>query len=120
VDKILEILAQHGPFAVIAGGLVYLFVLVWKRYNEIFQQQHDALVEDTKSKSKLTEALEDLAASVEVLGDRASDDIGGCKAQTQEMMKLIHGHLEEQRLEKAKEEGRREVTGRFKLPEGEQ
>ncbi len=112
MDKILGILAQHGPFAVIAGGLVYLFVLVWKRYDEIFQQQHDALVADTKAKGRLTDALEDVAVSVETLGV----DIGKCQETTNVMVGKIDSYLEERRIEQAKEEGRREVTGRFELP----
>lgn len=116
----MKILAQHGPFAVIAGGLIYLFVLVWKRFNELFQQQHDALVEDTKSKGKLTQALEDNTAAIEALGDRVSADVGACKAMSADMRKVIGKYLNDQQLERAKEEGRREATNpRIRIPGGE-
>lgn len=116
--EILKILAQHGPFAVISGGLIYLFVLVWKRFNDMFQQQHDALLEETKSKGKLTEALEDVAASVEALGVQTGTDVAACKATASEMIKKVDDYINERKLEQAKEEARREVTGRFKLPVG--
>jgi hypothetical protein len=100
LQEVLKVLAQHGPFAIISGGLIYLFVIVWKRFNEFFQQQHDALLEDTKTKAKLTEALEDVAASVETLGVQVNE------------------YIQDRKMEQAKEEGRREVTGRFKIPPG--
>jgi hypothetical protein len=118
LKEILVILAKHGPFAVISGGLIYLFVLVWKRFNELFQQQHDALLEDTKAKAKLTEALEDTAASVEALGVQTGTDVAACKAVSAEMIKKVDDYIHERKLEQAKEEARREVTGRFKLPPG--
>ena len=109
MEKILGVLAQHGPFAIIAGGLVYLFALVWKRYNEIFQQQHDALVADTKAKGRLTEALEDVVVSVGVLGQI-----------TGTLTERVDGYLAEGKIKQAKEEGRREATNpRFKIPRGE-
>lgn len=120
MQEMLKILAQHGPFAVISGGLIYLFVLVWKRFNELFQQQHDALLEDTKSKAKLTEALEDMAASVETLGVQTGTDVSACRTTASEMIKKIDAYIQDRKLEQAKEDARREVTGRFRLPGGEE
>ena len=118
MGKVLELLSQHGPFAVIAGGLVYLFILVWKRYNEVFQRQHDAMVEETKMKAKLTEALEDVASSVGALGVQTGADTQACRAQTSEMLRKLEAHLRARELELAKEEARREVTGRSHVPNG--
>lgn len=99
---------------------MYLFILVWKRYSEVFQRQHDAMVEDTKAKAKLTEALEDVAASVEALGVQTGADVGACKSTTGEMLQKLDRYIRNRELEQAREEARREVTGRFKLPEGEE
>lgn len=118
MQEVLKILAQHGPFAIISGGLIYLFVLVWKRYSDLFKQQHDALLENTQIKAKLAEALEDVAESVEALGERAREDIVACRSASQELVRKIEDDIQNRKLEQAKEEARREITGRFKLPPG--
>lgn len=116
MDKVIQVLSQHGPFAVIAGGLVYLFVLVWKRYNDVFQRQHDAMVEDTKMKGKLTEALEDVASSVEALGTQMGGDVKDCKSQNRAVLQKFGEYIRMRELELAREEARREVTDRIRIP----
>lgn len=120
MDKILEILAQNGPFAIMCGILLYLLIRVLNRVNEITKEQLQAQVADTAAKSKLTDALEDVVATVEALGQAASSDIGGCKNNVNEMLSRINSYLEECKLREAKEEGRREATDpRFRIPTGE-
>jgi hypothetical protein len=117
VKEIFQFLSQHGPLAVISGGLVWLFVLVWKRVDELFQQQHDALLEETKAKGKLAEALEDVASSVDALGVQTGDDVKDCKAKAAVMIGKFDAYIQDRRVAQAKEEGRREVTGRYRIPE---
>ena len=73
------------------------------------------MVEDTRTKAKLTEALEDVAVAVEALGVKMGDDVGGCREQNRELSSKIAEYIRVQELERAKEEGRREITGRFRL-----
>ncbi len=116
MEKMLELLAQHGPFALLSGGLIYLFSLLWKRYHGMYGEQHTLFLENTKTLGRLTDALEDVVVSVQVQGDVAERSAAECKAATQKLLDKLTTHLEECRIEKAREEGRRSVTDPHGVP----
>lgn len=116
MESIIKYLAPHGPFALIAGGLIWLLIILWRRFDDILQRQHDALVEDTKMKGNLTKALEDVVESIETVGCTTNTEVLGCKQSNIDLTKKIESYLDRQRLERAKEAGRREATNPHGVP----
>jgi hypothetical protein len=119
MDPVVALLLKNGVFGILAGIGFYLYFQERKTNRENSKAYLQQQVSDTASKTKLTVALEDLAVTVDALGQNARTDIAGCKANVGEMIKIVRRHLQAEELERAKEEARREVTGRFKLPIGE-
>jgi hypothetical protein len=119
MDPVVALLLKNGVFGILAGVGFYLYFHERKINRDNAKEYLQHQVADTAAKTKLTVALEDLAVTVDVLGQNARADISGCKANVDDMIKIVRRHLHADELERAKEEGRKEVTGRFKLPIGE-
>jgi hypothetical protein len=116
VGKLLEILSQHGPFALISGGLLYLFAMLWKRYQESYKEQLQVIVSHTAATNKLTSALEDVVASVQIQGEEFGRSAQDSRAMMERLLNKVEEHLEECKLEKAREEGRRSITNPHGVP----
>lgn len=117
MDKLLEILAQNGPFAVMCGVLLWLFIRVLKRFDDLTKELLRTQIADTAAKNKLTEALEDVAETVEVLSSR---DVSACRSNVDGMIERLDKYITHQKIIEAREEGRREATNpRIQIPIGE-
>lgn len=119
MDPVVALLLKNGVFGILAGIGFYLYFQERKTNRENSKSYLQQQVADTAAKTKLTVALEDLAVTVDALGQNARTDIAACKANVKNMIEIVRQHLQAEELERAKEEGRREVTGKFKLPIGE-
>ena len=118
MDPVVALL-KNGVFGILAGVGFYLYFHERKINRENSKEYLKHQVADTASKTKLTVALEDLAVTVDALGQNARTDIADCKTNVSSMIDIIRQRLQADEIERAKEEGRREVTGRYKLPIGE-
>lgn len=112
MDPVVTLLLKNGVFGILAGVGFYLYFRERKANTDYAQLQLQQQVADTAAKTKLTVALEDLAETIEAVGVNTKSDISGCRATCQEMISYVREQI-------AKEDGRREVTGRFRLPSGE-
>ena len=120
MEKVIEVLSGQGPYAIISGLMLYLFLYMWKQYQIVFQQQHDTEIDNMKAMGKLTDAMEDVAISVDAVGEKMSNDVGSCKKSSYKMIEKLDMYLHERMIEQARAEERREITGRIKLPLGEE
>lgn len=120
MDPIVSILLKQGVVGLLAGLGFYLFIRQLKLTEKLQEQNLDHLVADTAAKTKLTTTLEDLAETVKLLGDRNESGMTGCQTNVNDAMEHIQGFIDEQRRERAKDEGRREATNpRFRIPKGD-
>jgi len=119
MDPVVALLLKNGVFGILAGVSLYLYVKERKLNLENAQMYLNHQVADTAAKIKLTGALEDLATTIEAIEKNAKADMAGCKKFNAGVLNQFQTYVAEQRLEGAREEGRREVTGRFTLPQGD-
>ena len=119
MDPVVALLLKNGAFGIIGGIGFYLYFRERKINQEYAQTYLNHQVSDTKAKTKLTVALEDLAVTVDTIGKNAQTDIQVCQKHVNEAMNVILTYIEDEKLEKAREEGRKEVTGRFRVPTGD-
>jgi hypothetical protein len=119
MDPVVALLLKNGVFGILAGIGFYLYFKERKINQEYAKSYLDHQVADTAAKTKLTVALEDLATTLEAVETHAKTDLSACRKHSAEVLRYFQQYVEENRLEKAREEGRREVTGRFKLPTGD-
>jgi ABC-type nitrate/sulfonate/bicarbonate transport system substrate-binding protein len=105
MDPMVALFFKHGITGILAGVGFYLFFMERKETRRLTLEQEtksktylDAMISDTAAKTKLLDALEDLTKSVDTFWQRAE------------------ANWNQEAAERAKEEGRREVTGRFLLP----
>ena len=118
MDPVITLLLKNGVFGILAGVGFYLYFHERKVNRENANEYLKHQVADTAAKTKLTVALEDLAVTVEALGKNSQSDISKCRAHVSEMIGVIKTHIQESEIERAREEGRREVTGRIRIPVG--
>jgi hypothetical protein len=105
MNELVQLFLKHGIIGLLAGVGFYLFFLERKEVQQLRREKEetnkmylDALIADTAAKTKLIGALNSLTQTVEAFWQQAK-------------------HVWEKEAEvRAKEEGRREVTGRFTLP----
>lgn len=117
MDPVVALLLKNGVFGIVAGIGFYLYFRERKLNQEYAQTYLNHQVEDTKAKAKLTTALEDVAQTVQALGAQSRNDIAGCKANVDRALDRIDKYIEEQKVKRAREEGRREATNpRMKIP----
>lgn len=105
MDPIVSLFLKHGILGILAGVGFYLFFMERKETRRLTEEKEatgktylDAMIADTAAKTKLLGSLDDLTNTVESFWKQA-DAVWTREAE-----------------ERAKEEGRREVTGRFRLP----
>lgn len=105
MDPVVALFFKHGIVGILAGVGFYLFFMERKETRRLIQEQEtksktylDAMIADTAAKTTLLDALNDLTKSVESFWHQAETN------------------WNREATERAKEEGRREVTGRFLLP----
>ena len=126
MDPVVELLLKNGVFGIIAGIGFYLFFREQRKYQELvteYIKEHLRIINGSTAQSQtMTKAMEDLAETVEGMTEKLLSDINGCKTHVTHAMTEINKRFEEEKVERAKkegiEEGRREVTGRFKSPYG--
>jgi hypothetical protein len=105
MDPLVSLFFKHGILGILAGVGFYLFFMERKETRRLGQEKEEtgktylnAIIADTAAKTKLLGALGDLTNSVESFWKQA-DAVWTREAE-----------------ERARDEGRREVTGRFRLP----
>jgi ERCC4-type nuclease len=118
MDKLTDVLLQHGPFALVALIFGIALKIMWTRYVSLFEGFTQFMLKDAEAKSKLADALEDMVESMEAYG-KVSSKMNECKLTSGKSLEKIESLLEDQRLYWAKEEGRREVTAKIVLPKGD-
>lgn len=111
MDPVVGLLLKNGAFGLLAGVGFYLYLHERKANSDYAAKYLEHQVADTAAKTKLAVTLEDLAETVEALGVNASSDIAGCK-------EVCGNMIVQMREQRAKEDGRREITGRYRLPVG--
>jgi hypothetical protein len=119
MDPIVALLLKNGVFGILAGVGFYLFFKERKVSQDYAKSYLEHQVADTAAKIKLTGALEDLATTLEAVENHAKSDLSACRKHNAEVLRHFQQYVDEKRLETAREEGRREVTGKFKLPLGD-
>jgi hypothetical protein len=120
MDSIISALLKNGAFGIMAAVFIYLLVKLWKDYRQTTREYVQHQIEDTAAMHKLTSALENVADTVDALEARSLDEFSSCRSHVQGMTTKLDDYITAERLERAKEEGRREATNpRFKLPTGE-
>ncbi len=118
MDPVVGLLLKNGVFGILAGVGFYLYFKERKinqEYAEIYLKHQ---VADTAAKVKLTSALEDLATTLEMVEKNTKADLSQCRKYNTDVLKQFQQYIDDRRLEGAREEGRREVTGRFLVSNG--
>ncbi|MGD9209156.1 MAG: hypothetical protein PVI90_00195 [Desulfobacteraceae bacterium] len=98
MDPIIALLLKNGAFGILAGIGFYLYLKERKINQEYAETFLKHLVSDAVAKTKLTNALEDLATTIETV-----------EKHTKTRLKIMQTYMDEQRLKAAREEGRREA-----------
>lgn len=119
MDPVVALLLKNGVFGILAGVGFYLYFKERKINLDNGNTYLKHQVADTAAKIKLTSALEDLATTLEAVEAHAKTDITACRKHSSDVLHYFQQYVNEQRLEGARAEGRREVTGRFKMPTGD-
>lgn len=134
MDPLVALLLEKGVIGILAGAGFYLYFrerkLNQKHQEEFVRDQMKHLISDTAAKTKLTVALEDLAETVSALSANSTQGMETCRSSVDAMLKDLQDHLQVQRKrirdeelkrerEKGRQEGRTEVTGRFRVPPGD-
>lgn len=105
MDPLVSLFLKQGILGILAGIGFYLFFLERKEVHRLLKEKDetgktylDAMISDTAAKTKLVVALNDLTETVDLFWNQAK-------------------HVWEKEAEqRAKDEGRREVTGKYRLP----
>lgn len=108
MDPIVGLLLEKGVFGIIAAIGFYLYFKEKKINQEYMQTCLKQQIEDTKAKVNLAVALEDVAETVKSFRTCVKEDLGTCREHVNKNMDYINKHIDEMRLEQAKEKGRRE------------
>lgn len=119
MDPIVSLLLKNGVFGLLAGVGFYLYFSERKDNRDNAKAYLQQQIADTAAKANLTSALEDLVVTVEALGKNSKDDITGCKTTVGSMIHVVREHLQVLQIERAKEEGRREMSVRCLVPTDE-
>lgn len=119
MDPVISLLLKNGVFGILAGVGLYLYFKERKINQEYAKTYLEHQVADTAAKIKLTSALEDLATTLEVVEKNTKADLSQCRKHSTDVLKQFQQYIDDRRLEGAREEGRREVTGRFRMPNGD-
>lgn len=105
MDPLVALFLKHGILGILAGVGFYLYFMerketrrLQKEKDDASQKYLDAMIADTAAKTKLLGVMDDLTATVDSFWKQAN------AVWTKE------AEL------RAKEEGRREITGRFLMP----
>jgi hypothetical protein len=120
MEPVVELLLKNGVFGILAGIGFYLFFKERKISQDLLRQHFDQSVASTAATTKLTAALEDMTRVVEVSAAKSASEVDNCRSHVREMTSYVKNYLERAKIEKAREagreEGRREVTGKIKIP----
>lgn len=118
MDPVVGLLLKNGVFGILAGVGFYLYFKERKINQEYAKTYLEHQVADTAAKIRLTNALEDLATTLEAAESNTKSNLDTCRQHNEKVLQRFQQYLDDKRLEGAREEGRREVTGRFRMPEG--
>lgn len=117
-DTIVGLLLKNGAFGILAGVILWLYIQERRLTTEYTKHSMEQQVSETKAKVRLTHILEDLVETVEAVGENSRKDMGVCQSRVGELISDVRKVLEDEKLERAKEEGRREVTAKIRMPRG--
>jgi hypothetical protein len=117
IESFLKILAGYGPVGIISAVFLYLHLRERVTNVEMLNKLVNLLISDTASKVKMADALEDLNEMITSLEVDSRSEHIGCRSTVDTMISTVKNYLEEIRVDRAREEGRREATDpRFKIP----
>lgn len=117
MSDIASIIKDIGLPTAVAVILVVAVKYMWSRYLDMFERMTEYMAKDTLIKDKLAGTIEDVVAAVDVYKNM-SDKISSCSARTGESLGKLDAYIEDQRLERAREDGRREVTAKIVVKNG--
>lgn len=121
MDPLVELILKQGVLGILAGVGFYLFIRQLRTTEKLMDSSLQEHIADTAAKTKLTTTLEDLAETIKLIGDQTSTRMTTCQNHVTEAMHKVHTFMDEERRERAKEEGRREATNpHFRIPNGEE
>jgi hypothetical protein len=116
MSEALGQLLEYGVVGVLAAVGFYLYLRERKVVAENTKHDKAQQVSETKAKVKITNTLEDLVETVKAVGVNSKTDMGVCQGRVEVLIGEVRALLHEIELDRAKEEGRREITDRFTLP----
>ena len=116
MEDLLGLLLKNGAFGILAAAGFYLYLRERKIVQDTSQHDQAQQVAETKAKVRLTHTLEDLVETVQAVGANSKNDMGVCQGRVGVLIDDVRSLLDDLRIERAREEGRKEVTDRIILP----
>jgi hypothetical protein len=125
--EILKPLLEFGVTGIFAVFMAWLYLHERKNSKEAALAIRQVLEDEAKRREAelrirfgYTHAIENLNQTVRVLAEESSSQVSACQQQSRRMLGAVETFLEEEKLRRAREEGRedgrREVTGKIHLP----
>jgi len=109
-------LLEYGVVGILAATGFYLYLRERKIVADYAKRDREHQVAETKAKMKYMHTLEDLVETVKAVGENSKADMNVCQGRVGVLINEVRSFLDDLKIERAKEEGRREVTDRFTLP----
>lgn len=127
--EFIKELAEFGIMGLFASFMAWLYLHERRNSKEATKAVRVVLEEEAKRREAelrirfgYTHAIENLNQTVRALGEESNSQIDSCQAHSQRMLSAVEEFLEEEKLRRAREEGRedgiREATGKIRLPPG--
>ena len=111
--ELLDTLIKNGALGVLSAILLYLVLRLLKVVQESNESSLRHQIEDTSAKLRVAMAMEVLAKTVDVIGQKTQESTKSCSSVVFGTLNSMNEFLAEQR---GRQQGRREASERFPIP----